>query len=72
MVFSFAVMAAGGVLLFRGVSVIGCQSVSFSRHFTTCYQNDLGALPGHIAGGALIAVGVILFFAAMTRFATVR
>ncbi len=58
--------------MYRGVSVIGCQSVSFSRHFTTCYQNDLGALPGYIAGGALIVVGIVLFFAAMARFATVR
>ena len=72
MLFPFAVMAAGGALIFRGISVIGCQSVSLSRQFTTCYSNDLGAMPGQLAGGGLIVVGIVLFFAAMTRFATVK
>lgn len=72
MLLSFAVMATGGVFIFRGVGVIDCRSVSFSREFATCFENDFGALPGTVAGGALIGVGIVLFFAAMARFATVK
>ncbi|NNC92232.1 MAG: hypothetical protein HKN80_07035 [Acidimicrobiia bacterium] len=72
MLISFAAMAAGGVLIFRGIDVIDCQSVSFSGQFTTCYPHDLGALPGHVAGGGLIAVGIIVFFAAMLRLSMVK
>ena len=72
MLLSFAAMAGGFALIFRGIEVIGCQSVSLSRSFTTCYPNDFGALPGPIAGGSLIALGVVLFFVAMLRFATVK
>ncbi|MBT8216424.1 MAG: hypothetical protein HKN74_05405 [Acidimicrobiia bacterium] len=72
MLLSFVAMAGGFALIFRGIEVIGCQTVSLSRSLTTCYSNDFGALPGPIAGGALITVGVVLFFVAMLRFATVR
>lgn len=72
MLFSFAAMAAGGVLIFRGIDVIGCESVSFSRQFTVCYAHDLGALPGHVAGGGLIVAGIVIFFAAMLRLSTVK
>jgi hypothetical protein len=72
MLFSFVAMAVGGVLLFRGIDVIGCESVSFSRQFTTCYSHDLGALPGHVAGIGLIAVGITIFFAAMMKLSTVK
>jgi hypothetical protein len=72
MLFSFAAMAAGGVLVFRGIDVIGCESVSFSRQFTACYPHDLGALPGHVAGGGLIVVGIVIFFAAMLKLSTVK
>lgn len=72
MLFSFAAMAVGGALIFRGINVIGCESVSFSREFTTCYSHDLGAMPGHVAGLGLIAVGIALFFAAMLKFSTVK
>ncbi len=72
MVLSFASMAGGFFLIFRGIEVIGCRSVSFSSRFTTCYPGDLGALPGTVVGSGLIAVGAILFVAAMLRFATVR
>lgn len=72
MLLSFVAMAGGFALIFRGIEVIGCQTVSLSRSLTTCYANDFGALPGPIAGGGLITLGVILFFVAMLRFATVR
>jgi hypothetical protein len=72
MLFSFAAMAVGGALIFRGIGVIGCESVSFSREFTTCYPHDLGALPGHVAGIGLIAVGIVIFFAAMMKLSTVK
>ena len=72
MVFSFAAMAGGFLLIFRGIEVFGCRTVSLSRRIATCYQNDFGAVPGQVAGGVLIALGVVLFFAAMMRFATVR
>jgi hypothetical protein len=72
MLFSFAAMAVGGALIFRGIDVIGCESVSFSRRFTTCYPHDLGALPGHVAGGGLIVVGIVIFFAAMLRVSAVK
>lgn len=72
MLFSFAAMAVGGVLVFRGLNVIGCESVSFSRDFTTCYSHDLGAMPGHVAGLGLIAVGIVIFFAAMMKLSTVK
>ncbi|MGI9648257.1 MAG: hypothetical protein ACR2OI_07030, partial [Acidimicrobiia bacterium] len=62
MLFSFAAMAGGFVLIFRGIEVMGCRSVSLSRSLTTCYTNELGALPGPVAGGGLITFGVILFF----------
>lgn len=72
MLFSFAAMAGGFVLIFRGIEVMGCRTVSLSRSLATCYTNELGALPGPVAGGGLITLGVILFFVAMLRFATVR
>ena len=72
MLFSFAAMAGGFVLIFRGIEVMGCKTVSLSRSFTTCYANEFGALPGPVAGGGLLTLGAILFFVAMMRFATVR
>ncbi|MBT8191896.1 MAG: hypothetical protein HKO63_02115 [Acidimicrobiia bacterium] len=72
MLISFAAMAAGGVLIFRGITVFDCKSVSISRKLTTCYTNDLGAMDGEIAAVLLIAVGAVFFFAAMMRFATVK
>lgn len=72
MLLSFGAMAAGFVMIFRGVQVMGCESVSFSGSFTTCYPGDLGALPGPVAGIGLISAGVLLFFAAMLRMATVK
>lgn len=72
MFFLFAAMAGGVGLIFRGIDVIDCRSVSFSRNFTTCFSNDFGALTGSIAGGGLIVVGVSIFVAAMIRFGTVR
>ena len=72
MLLSFGAMAAGFALIFRGVQVIGCGSVSFSNSFTTCYTSDIGALPGPVAGVGLIAVGVLVFFAAMLRMASVK
>ncbi len=72
MLFSFAAMAGGFLLIYRGIDVIGCRSVSFSRSFTTCYANDVGTVSGHVGAGGLISVGIVLFFVAMLRFATVR
>ena len=72
MLLSFGAMAAGFAMIFRGVQVMGCGSVSFSQSFTTCYSNELGALPGPVAGVGLIAIGVLLFFAAMLRMTTVK
>ena len=72
MLFLFAAMAGGFALIFRGIEVIGCRSVSLSRHLTSCYPNDFGAMSGPVAGGGLIAVGAVLFGAALIRFATVR
>lgn len=72
MLLSFASMAGGFLLIFRGIDVIGCRSVSFSSSFTTCYPSDLGAMSGAVAGVGLISLGAILFFVAMLRFATVR
>lgn len=72
MLLSFGGMAAGFAMIFRGIQVMGCGSVSFSRSFTTCYAGDLGAMPGPIAGVGLISLGVLLFFAAMLRMATVK
>ena len=72
MLLSFGAMAAGFALIFRGLQVMGCRSVSFSQSFTTCYTSDVGSLPGPVAGIGLIAVGVLVFFAAMVRMASVR
>ena len=72
MLLPFAAMAGGFLLIFRGLAAFDCASVSFSRHFTTCYQTDIGALPGAVAGGGMLAVGAILFFAGMLRMSTVR
>ena len=72
MLISFASMAGGFLLIFRGISVFGCTSVSFSRDFTTCYQSELGALPGAVAGSGLMVVGAVLFFVAMIRLVSVR
>ena len=70
MLLSFGAMAAGFAMIFRGIQVMSCGSVS--RSLTTCYAGDLGALPGPVAGIGLIAIGVLLFFAAMLRLATVK
>ena len=72
MLISFAAMAAGGFLIFRGITVFDCRSVSLSRKITTCYSNEFGAMDGEIAAVILIAVGAVLFFAAMIRFSTVK
>ena len=72
MLISFAAMAAGGVLIFRGITVFDCKSVSFSRDLATCYANDFGAMDGEIAAVLLIAVGAVLFFASMLRFSTIK
>jgi hypothetical protein len=72
MLLSFGGMATGFVMIFRGIQVMSCGSVSFSRSFTTCYAGDFGALPGPVAGVGLISVGVLLFVAAMLRMATVK
>ncbi len=72
MLISFAAMAAGATLIFRGITVFDCQSVSISRNLTTCYTNHFGAMDGEIAAVILIAVGALLFFIAMMRFATIK
>lgn len=72
MIFSFGAMAGGFVLIFAGVGVIGCRTVSFSSSFTTCYASELGALSGSMAAFGLIATGVVLFFVAMLQLARVR
>ena len=72
MLLSFGGMAAGFAMVFRGIQVMTCGSVSFSRDFTTCYAGDFGALPGPVAGIGLISAGVLLFFAALLRLATVK
>lgn len=72
MLLSFAAMAGGFLMIFRGIQVMGCGSVSFSREFTTCYGNSFGAMPGPVAGVGLIAAGVVLFFVAMLRMASVK
>jgi len=72
MLLSFAAMAAGAVLIFRGITVFDCKSVSISRKLTTCYTSDLGAMDGEIAAVLLIAVGAVLFFVAMMRLSTVK
>lgn len=72
MLLSFTAMAAGFLMIFRGLQVMGCNSVSLSSSFTTCYANDFGVMPGPVAGTGLIALGVVLFFVAMLRMATVK
>lgn len=72
MLFPVAAMVAGFVLIFRGVTVFGCKTVSFSHSFTTCYTNELGALPGDVAALGLMGTGVALFFLGMKMMSTVR
>lgn len=72
MILPFAAMAGGFFLIFRGLRVFGCKSVSFSADFTTCYSNDLGAMSGAVAGTGLIVVGAVIFFVAMVRVSTVK
>ncbi len=65
-------MAGGSVLVFRGITVFQCRSVSFSSEFTTCYPNDFGAMTGAIAGIGLVAAGTGLFIFALVRLASIK
>ena len=65
--------SVGGVfLVFQGIQVFECGSVSFSGGFTTCYTSDLGAVNGTVAGVGLVAVGAALFIFALIRMATIK
>ena len=72
--FGAIVSSVGGVfLVFRGIDVFDCRSVSFSSEFTTCYPNtDFGAMAGAVAGIGLVAVGTGLFIFALVRLASIR
>ncbi len=71
--FGALVSSVGGVfLVFRGIDVFDCRSVSFSSEFTTCYPNDFGAMTGAIAGIGLVAVGTGLFIFALVRLASIK
>ena len=72
--FGAVASSVGGVfLVFRGLDVFGCESVSFSSDFTTCFSNpDFGAMPGTVAGAGLVAVGAALFMFALIRLATIK
>ena len=73
---AFGAVAAsvGGVfLVFRGIDVFDCRSVSFSSQFTTCYANpDFGAMTGSVAGVGLVAVGAALFMFSLIRLASIK
>ena len=66
--------AVGGTfLVFRGIDVFDCQSVSLSSKLTACYPNtDFGSMSGEVAGVGLVVVGVALFMFALIRMATIR
>ncbi len=72
--FGAVVSSVGGVfLVFRGIDVFDCRSVSFSSEFTTCYPNtDFGAMTGAVAGIGLVAVGTGLFIFALVRLASIK
>ncbi len=71
--FGALVSSVGGVfLVFRGIDVFDCRSVSFSSDFTTCYPNDFGAMTGAIAGFGLVAAGTGLFIFALVRLASIK
>lgn len=69
---AIAAMAGGTFLVFRGIAVFNCRSVSFSSNFTTCYPSDLGSMPGVVAGGGLVVVGAALFMFALIRLAAIK
>ena len=65
-------MVGGTFLIFTGIDVFGCRSVSFSSDFTTCYPSDLGMMSGAIAGGGLVVAGAAVFMFALVRLATIK
>ena len=70
---ALASAVGGAFLVFRGIDVFDCQSVSFSRKLTSCYPTtDFGSMTGEVAGVGLVVVGVALFMFALIRMATIR
>ncbi len=64
---------AGVTLVFHGIDVFDCQSVSFSSRLTTCFPNtDFGLMSGAVAGIGLVLVGAVLFYFALISLAKVR
>lgn len=64
-----ALASIGGVLLLvRGLTVLDCQSVSFSRTIATCFENtNFGQVSGTVGGSGLIVVGLGLFMVGLVR-----
>ena len=67
-----AVAAAGGVLLvLRGLTILDCQSVSFSRTIATCFEStNFGQVSGTVGGSGLIVVGLGLFLLGLVRLSS--
>lgn len=72
--FAALVASIGGVfLVYRGIDVFDCQSVSFSSQLTTCFPHtNFGMVSGEVAGIALVAVGAVLFYFALVHLASVK
>lgn len=67
-----AVASIGGILLvLRGLTILDCQSVSFSRTIATCFENhNFGQVSGSVGGSGLIIVGLGLFLAGLVRLSS--
>lgn len=67
-----AFTSIGGVLLLvRGLTILDCRSISFSRTIATCYERtDFGQVSGTVGGLSLIIVGLGLFVAGLIRLSS--
>ena len=67
-----AVASIGGVvLLVRGLTIIDCQTVSFSRTIATCFEGtNFGQVSGTVGGSGLIIVGLGLFVVGLVRLSS--
>ena len=67
-----AVASIGGVvLLVRGLTILDCQTVSFSRTIATCFEStNFGQVSGTVGGSGLIIVGLGLFVVGLVRLSS--
>ena len=67
-------LGAGGLLIFAGFEVSGCDNVGYGGRLLFCSGEPsaletASGIPGAFAASALIFIGILLVFVGLTRLA---